>query len=61
MIWEYHIPLRVVRAAYSKNPEHRAQVIESLGKVRTLLGELGLITRPARPLWRALGLLPASA
>ena len=61
MIWEYRIPVPVIRAAYSKNPEHRAQVIESLGKVRNLLDELGLITRPARPLWRALGLLPAVA
>ena len=58
MIWEYHIPLAVVREAYRKNPEHRAQVVESLGKVRRLLDDLGLIVGPARPMWRAFGLLP---
>ena len=61
MIWEYHIPLSVVREAYRKNPQHRAQVVESLGKVRRLLDDLGLIAGPARPLWRAFGLLPEAA
>ena len=60
MIWEYRIPLRVVRQAYAKNPAHHAHVAESLSKVTRLLEELGLVTRPARLLWRTLGLLPAA-
>ena len=61
MVWEYRIPLSVVREAYRKNPQHRAQVIESLGKVRRLLDELGLTTGPARVLWKTFGLLPEPA
>ena len=61
MIWEYRIPLRVVRRAYSKNPVHRAGVAESLSKVTNLLDELGLVTRSARVLWRAVGLRPVDA
>ncbi|HET6873547.1 MAG TPA: diiron oxygenase, partial [Acidimicrobiales bacterium] len=58
MIREYHIPLAVVRDAYYRNPAHRAEVVESLAKVRRLLGELGLIVGPSRVLWRAFGLFP---
>jgi hypothetical protein len=60
MIWEYRIPLRVVRDAYYKNPEHRAQVVASLAKVNRLLEELGLVTNWTRPIWGAFGLLPAN-
>jgi hypothetical protein len=55
----YGIPDDVMRAAYEDNPAARMQVHESLRKVRALLVELGLVTRTARPLWKAFGLWEA--
>jgi hypothetical protein len=52
----YQIPRAVVREAYEKNPAHRAQVRQSLDKVRALCRDLDLVTGPARPIWRALGI-----
>jgi hypothetical protein len=52
----YRIPSAVIDEAYRRNPEHRAEVRQSLEKVRTLCGELDLLTRPAMPVWRALGI-----
>jgi hypothetical protein len=52
----YRIPSAVIDEAYRKNPAHRAEVRQSLEKVRTLCGELDLLTRPAMPVWRALGI-----
>ncbi len=51
----YHIPESVVDGAYTDNPEHRASVIDSLSRVRTLCDELGLTRRPYLRLWRILG------
>jgi hypothetical protein len=59
MIWEYRIPLRVVREAYYTNPAQKALVAASLSKVTRLLEELGLVSRPARVIWRAVGIAPA--
>jgi hypothetical protein len=52
----YRIPRAVVDEAYRKNPTHRADVRQSLAKVRALCSELDLMTRPAMPVWRALGI-----
>jgi hypothetical protein len=52
----YRIPNAVIDEAYRKNPEHRAEVRQSLAKVRALCAELDLMTRPAMPVWRALGI-----
>jgi hypothetical protein len=52
----YRIPRAVLRASYRQNPAHRAELRSSLEKVRLLCGELDLITRPALPVWRALGI-----
>ena len=60
MIWEYRIPLRVVREAYYRNPAHRREVVASLSKVTRLLDELGLVTPTTRYLWRFFGISPAS-
>jgi hypothetical protein len=56
VIRTYGIPADVIQAAYDRNPEHRAQVANSLRKVRSLLDELGLITVYSRPIWRRFGL-----
>jgi hypothetical protein len=56
LVKEFAIPADVVREAYTDNPEHRAQVIESLGKVRALCEEIGLLRRPFGRLWTALRL-----
>jgi hypothetical protein len=55
----YGIPREVSRAAYSKNPVHRARTLEALGKVRALLAELGLVTPASRRLWQLLGIWSA--
>jgi hypothetical protein len=52
----YRIPRAVIVQAYTKNPDHRAEVRASIEKVRALCGELDLLTRPALPVWRAMGL-----
>ena len=52
----YGIPPRVLDEAYFKNPGHRAEVRQSLEKVRLLCTELELMTWPSIPVWRALGI-----
>ena len=52
----YGIPRAVIREAYSRNPVHRSNMREALGKVRDLCVELGLVTPVSRRLWQALGL-----
>jgi hypothetical protein len=51
----YGMPREVVAEAYTRNPRHRATVLDSLASVRSLCVELGLVTRWTRPLWRGLG------
>jgi hypothetical protein len=53
---EHAIPADVLRAAYRDNPEHRARSVASLGKVRDLYEELGLLAGFGAGLWRRLGL-----
>ncbi len=52
----HQIPAAVLREAYTDNPEHHAETIASLKKVRDLCIELGLLRRPFPALWKALGL-----
>ena len=56
VIRTYRIPKAVLRQARGSNPAARAQVLESLSKVRALLVELGLVTPVTRRLWMACGL-----
>ena len=55
LIERYRIPREVVREAYLENPRHADSVRASLGKVRALCQELGLITPRSQRLWRRLG------
>ncbi|MBV9293660.1 MAG: diiron oxygenase [Frankiales bacterium] len=56
LVKRYSIPPEVVKAAYDDNPRHRAETIASLGKVRKLCEDLGLVRGPYTVLWRKLGL-----
>jgi hypothetical protein len=56
LIDDYQIPDSVLSEAYTKNPAHKAGVLDSMAKVRRLLGELGLLGPGYRRLWQALGL-----
>jgi hypothetical protein len=59
IVREYGIPADVIRAAYTRNPCHRARTVEALAKVRALCEELGIA---APSLWRRLGIwTPAAA
>ncbi len=51
----YGIPAGVVREAYTRNPAHKRNTIEALGKVRRLCEEIGILTPASTPLWRGLG------
>ena len=53
IVREYDIPDDATRQAYGPGTPSRRQVQESLRKVRTLLVELGLVTRASKLLWRA--------
>ena len=57
----YGIPDDVIREAYTHNPEHRARTQEAVGKLRSLLAELGLYGGGAAWLWRLLRLAPPPA
>ena len=52
----YDIPKAVVDEAYTNNPRHRAETLAALSKVRTLCGEIGIVTPLSQALWQALGL-----
>jgi hypothetical protein len=56
IVARYHIPAEVLDEAYTHNPVHRATTLESLGKVRRLCHELGLLTPAYQRLWKLLGL-----
>ncbi len=56
IVARYDIPTEVLAEAYTDNPAHRAATLESLGKVRTLCNELGLLTPAYQRWWRVLGL-----
>jgi hypothetical protein len=56
LVERHQIPAEVIEAAYTANPSHHAETLASLGKVRKLCEELGLLRRPYPLLWRALRL-----
>lgn len=49
------VPRDVLRAA-NRSPEGRALLTDSVAKARRLCGELGLLTRSSRPVWKAMGI-----
>ena len=49
------VPYRDLRRAL-RHPESRQLLADSVKRIRTLCAELGLITRAARPLWKAGGI-----
>jgi hypothetical protein len=53
---EYGIPKEVLAEAYGPGSTSRVEIRESLRKVRNLLTELGLVTTPAKRLWKAFGI-----
>lgn len=56
LVARFGIPTDVIAEAYTDNPAHHAETVESLRKVRALCEELGLLRWPYGRLWRALGL-----
>jgi hypothetical protein len=56
VIHEYKIPREVIDEAYRHNPKHRAAVAESLGKVRELCEELGIVGPRSQRLWQRFGI-----
>jgi P-aminobenzoate N-oxygenase AurF len=61
LVRTYNIPKDVLVEAYGPASPSRDAVRESLRKVRTLLTELGLVTPPAKRLWKAFGIWEAPA
>ena len=61
LVERYAIPAEVIDEAYTNNPEHRRETVASLGKVRKLCVELGLVRWPFTVIWRKLGLDPRLA
>jgi hypothetical protein len=63
LVLEYRIPKEVLAEAYGPESPSRDATRESLRKVRGLLTELGLVTQPAKRLWKAFGIWeePASS
>ncbi len=56
LVREYAIPKAVIAEAYGPTSPSREATRQSLRKVRTLLVELGLVTGPAKRLWKAFGI-----
>ncbi|CNG73733.1 P-aminobenzoate N-oxygenase AurF [Mycobacterium tuberculosis] len=55
MVRHFGIPKDVVRAAY-KNPASQAEISNSVGKIRDLMAELGVITPVNKRVWKAFGI-----
>ena len=58
LVRRYDMPKHVVDEAYTHNPRHHRETLASLGKVRKLCEDLGLVRAPYTFLWRKLGLEP---
>jgi hypothetical protein len=56
LVREYRIPKDVLAQAYGPGSPSRAETRASLRKLRDLLTELGLVTPPAKLLWKAFGI-----
>jgi hypothetical protein len=61
LVERYAIPADVLETAYTKNPDYHRETVASLGKVRKLCVELGLVRLPFTVIWRRLGLDPRTA
>ena len=61
LVRKYGIPRQVIRAAYTRNPAHRAESLASMRRVRTLCADMGLMTAGYRRVWRALRLTEDAA
>ncbi|MFI6516242.1 diiron oxygenase [Spirillospora sp. NPDC050679] len=55
MVRHFGIPKEVVREAY-KNAEAQGEICASVGKIRDLMAELGVITPVNKQVWKALGI-----
>lgn len=55
MVRHFNIPKDVVREAY-KNPVAQAEISNSVGKIRDLMAELGVITPVNKRIWKAFGI-----
>lgn len=60
LVRQHDIPAHVLREAYQKNPQNRADTIAAIQRVRKLCDDLGLLTPGYRRLWRVLGLEEAA-
>jgi hypothetical protein len=56
IVARYQIPRIVIADAYTRNPQHRADIAASLAKVRSLCTRLGLTKAPYRVLWQVMRL-----
>jgi hypothetical protein len=61
LVREYGIPKEVLAEAYGPTSPARDATRQSLRKVRNLLAELGLVTPPAKRLWKAFGIWEETA
>ena len=61
LVERYQIPDEVIAEAYTNNPDYHREAVASLGKVRKLCVELGLVRWPFTIIWRRLGLDPKTA
>src|SRR3954466_15510175 len=61
LVERYQIPDEVIAEAYTNNPDYHREAVASLGKVRKLCVELGLVRWPFSIIWRRLGLDPKTA
>lgn len=55
MVRHFGIPKDVVRAAY-KNEASQAEIANSVGKIRDLMAELGVIDPVNKRVWKAFGI-----
>jgi hypothetical protein len=56
IVARYNIPQHVIDVAYTNNDRHHRETLASLGKVKKLCAELGLLKPPYTTLWTKLGL-----
>jgi hypothetical protein len=55
MVRHFGIPKDVVRAAY-KNEVSQAEISNSVGKIRDLMAELGVVDPVNKQVWKAFGI-----
>ncbi|MFC0042103.1 AurF N-oxygenase family protein [Actinomadura rayongensis] len=55
MVRHFNIPAEVVREAY-RNPDSKAEISNSVAKIRDLMNELGLVNRRNKQVWKAFGI-----